>query len=205
MKDSKIVEKLLDFYVEIRPHINGHNTAMSKFMEAITELRSSVPQDDFIMGLLAGEIIWRSKLSKYTEHRLIEQVCSEEEKIQYNTFNDVWSKKVNENRHLSHYANSAPDEWKTYRDFARKLHLNYFPHEVEYRSSIPYTINNVESFYKGIESYLWNTDECGYVFKQEDIIFKDYRKMGTSLTIIFKQDYLDPKYNLNDTSISNNS
>lgn len=191
-----LVKEIKDAFLEIRKDINGHNSAIEKLTKAIEILESSTISDDDILGQLVGEIIWRKHLGRYTEHQLIEDICSKEESEIYNKLNDDWFKIVDENRNLPNSSHSAPEEWNEYRNFARSLHLKYFPHTIKYSTHIPYEIKNKQKFFDGILNFLWNTDECCYVFTIDDIIFEDHRIIGRSLEIEFKLDYTDPKYNL---------
>lgn len=132
---------------------------------------------DYITGTLVGEIIWLRYLSKYTETSLIATLPIEEQ-IEYKRLNDRWFKQKEQEK--------IDNFWHKYRDYANSLTKKYFPEKVEYVSGILYTITNLEEFFNGVKSYLWNTDECCYTFTRENIIIEDLEILGCYIHIDFK-------------------
>ncbi len=122
-------------------------------------------------GLLYGEIIWYKHLCNYTENNLIENLVTEDERLKYHTLTESWYKNKTSNSPSNEY-------WVEYREYTKELFRKYFPASITYKD---WTFLNIASkkdisrFFDGINTYLWNTDECCYVCTQEDIKLKKYR------------------------------
>jgi hypothetical protein len=156
--------------------------------------------NDKVIGLLLGEVIWLRKLNKFTEHLVEVKYCTEDEKKEYNTLSNVWYDKVTANRHLQNSSYRAPKEWITYRQYANFLCEKYCPAEIEFRDYFYANIINKKSFYEGIRSFLWDTDACSYTFSENDIEFitdewegaSGKKRIDVRIKIKFHLDKVDP-------------
>lgn len=136
---------------------------------------------DFKFGYLQGEIIWLSKLSRYTECQLMTKIALDEEKVLYQQQTDTWYNSIS----------TLPKEetdnlFKIHRDYANSLISKYFLHEIEYTTWCHYKITDIDEFYEGIRCFLWDTDNCCYDFNLGDIKFEFFELWGKLLKINFR-------------------
>lgn len=151
-----------------------------------------VPHTDWTIGLLMGEIIWCRKLKMHTEDSMLRDLATTEEKAEYKRLEDIWSDGGNYGKTKDEA--EKDQDWENYRAYARSLDIKYLPNYIEYSEFVPFDLTDMESFFKGVRSYLWDTDHCHYVFKQEDISLKREPCMKANLLKIkFTLDYLVEK------------
>lgn len=145
-------------------------------------------------GLLIGEIVWYKSLSTFNEFDLIEKFCTQEEKEEYNKLDKIWYKNVDEKK-------ESKIEWENFRNYAKSLHIKYFPHNIEFSGHYlfkEYKGKQLKDFFKGIECYLWNTDNCAYSFSVEDIKLDKFKPRRSLYVIInFTLSYIKENNNKN--------
>jgi hypothetical protein len=151
-----------------------------------------VANNDFVLGLLWGEIIWRSLLSKHTSgYNLINLPLTEEEREKENILNKTWldgyfALKANMTAEENDLYNKSKALFKDYRSYAKSISIKYLPHALTYTDRVIWRPNDIKEFFNGIETFLWNTDMCEYSFTEKDIVITEERLFRVyELTIAF--------------------
>lgn len=139
---------------------------------------------DFILGNLYGEIAWLRKLKQHTETNAERTLFTPEELAEYNA-----STKAFMNCHYGKVKESEEEtdkRFKAHRLIAHRLLIKYLPHEIEFTKWVTEIPKDLNAFYFGFCWYLWDTDECCYTFKEEDIIFDASDNFGSMILMKIK-------------------
>lgn len=154
--------------------------------------------NDFVLGLLIGEIIWVTLLSKYTER---EELFTKEEQDEYNKLSDEsCDAYFDAPRHLSDgreiheltpeerkLAYESTERFNKYIDYSNSLLVKYLPHKLEYKELQFWKPLDINVFCNGINNFLWNTDECCYTIDSSDISIEEDRLIRKYIMrIVFK-------------------
>jgi hypothetical protein len=133
---------------------------------------------DYQFGLLIGELVWRnmSTLSSdgFGENKKMLVVrpysvkdMDKEDSDRYTKIDDEWYKSYQGDKE----GPKTKQLWAESRSIYRELSRKYLKSPFVYRNE-SLNLSNIEDMYlfkRGIISYLWNTDECHYSLKEENI------------------------------------
>ena len=119
-------------------------------------------EKDYVIGMLLGEIVWRTKMptlsNDYIQSGVVISV-SEEDRMRGEELNNILS---------ANYPNDPKSkEWLDWLAYNLEMAFKYLPHTFEYRTILPIETNDL--VIKGIRDYLWGSDGCPYSLDLSDI------------------------------------
>ena len=145
-------------------HKKAMRSRREKFAKIREELESMPAKSypdyslEFQLGLYIGEQIERNYLPCLSVDGVTNNSIemSEEDIFEYEKIHNALDT-VPEREKLG-----DSQQWKSYIDFRYMLYKKYLPEKLDCWVNRIYSITNMEDLKKGIETYLWNCDNCNY-------------------------------------------